>query len=359
MREKTGGEGTKAFSTDPSDMMGRVLDFPRQLREAWSLAVRGPQLAPARDPARVYVVGMGGSAIGGDFVRAFAETCSAVSVEVVRGYQLPAAASEGSFAFFVSYSGDTEETLEAWEEAVRRGLPRAAVTSGGELARRAEAHGVPCLLIPGGSPPRAALGWTSVPVFRALAVRGLLPLGDAELEEAAAASEAVIAAFGPDAPESNPVRRWAEAAAGGVPFVYAPATPYGAAAVRWSGQLNENGKILAHVALLPEQNHNEIVGWEAPSPAREAAVVAFLADERVHPRVRRRLDILAGVIERTGRPVTRFEPHGEGLFARMVSFATMGDLASLYAAAARGVDPTPVASIDRLKAGLRSPAGKV
>jgi glucose/mannose-6-phosphate isomerase len=334
-------------------MMGRVLDLPRQIRDAWVLAGRGPALLRDAGTARVYVVGMGGSAIGGDFVRAFAETCSRVPVEVVRGYELPAAASSTAFAFFVSYSGNTEETLAAWDEAARRGVPRAAITSGGELARRAEADGVPCLRIPGGSPPRAALGWTSIPVFRALADSKLLPAGTAAVEEAAVACEETARAWGPDAPAANPLRRWAEAAARGVPIIYAPATPYAAAAARWSGQLNENGKILAHTALLPEQNHNEIVGWEEASPAREAAEVAFLEGEGVHPRVRTRLDVLAGVIERAGRRVTRFQPKGNGLFARLYSFAAMGDLASLYVAAARGVDPTPVANIDRLKEELR------
>jgi len=347
LSEGEGALGTNALRNDTADMMGRVLELPRQLREAWSLAERGPELLRGATPTRVYVVGMGGSAIGGDFVRAFAETCSPVPVEVVRGYELPAAATGSAFAFFVSYSGDTEETLAAWREAARRDLPRAAVTSGGELARLADAEGRPCLRIPGGAPPRSALGWTSVPVLRALG--GILPFGADDVEAAVAAGEEAVRAYGPDAPPDNPLRRWAEAAARGVPFLYAPARPWGAAAVRWSGQLNENAKLLAHVALLPEQNHNEIVGWEAPSPARESAEVALLSGEGVHARVRRRLDALARAIERVGRPVARFEPPGSGLVPRLYAFAVMGDLASLYAAAARGVDPTPVASIDRLK----------
>jgi glucose/mannose-6-phosphate isomerase len=347
--EKPEVMGTKALRGDASDMMARVLDFPRQLRQAWALAEEGPDLMRGTRPDRVYVVGMGGSAIGGDFVRAVAETCSLVPVEVVRGYELPAAATSSSFAFFVSYSGETEETLAAWDEATRCELPRAVVTSGGELARRAERDGLPCLRIPGGSPPRSALGWTSVPVFRALGAQGLLPFGAGDVDEAAAASEAVIGSAGPDALETNPLRRWAEAAAGRLPIVYAPAARYSAAAVRWAGQLNENGKSLAHVALLPEQNHNEIVGWEEASPARALAEVAFLEDELVHTRVRQRMDILARLIARAGARVTRFLPMGSGLIARLYSFATMGDLASLYVAAARGVDPTPVASIDRLK----------
>lgn len=344
--------GAKARPNDPSDMMGRVLDFPNQLREAWELAGRGPDLMKGARPGRVFVVGMGGSAIGGDFVRAFAETCSPVPVEVVRGYELPAAAGSSSFAFFVSYSGNTEETLAVWEEACRRGVPRACITSGGELAERAAHDGTACLRIPPGSPPRAALGWTSIPVFRALGTAGLLPFAAEDVKDAARAGEEVIVKHGPDAAPDDPLRGWAEACAARLPVIYAPAYRYSAAAVRWSGQMNENGKSLAHVALFPEQNHNEIVGWETPSPVLELAEVAMLADDTVHPRVRKRMEIVASRIERARGRVTRFAPAGAGLVARLYSLAVMGDLASLYLAAARGVDPTPVASIDGLKAEL-------
>jgi len=274
-----------------------------------------------------------------------------VPVEVVRGYGLPRAAGPESFAFFVSYSGGTEETLSAWADAAGRGIPRAVVTSGGRLAELAQEDGVPCLRIPGGSPPRAALGWTAVPLFAACGRAGLLPVGADDLEEAAAACADVVAAHRPGVPE-DPLREWAESCADGMAFVYAPAAPYGPCAVRWQNQLNENAKALAHVALFPEQNHNEIVGWETRSEAARLARVAFLAGEESPPRVRRRMELVEEELRGAGAVTARFGPRGSGLLARLLSLAVMGDLASLHLAAARGVDPTPVASIDRLKAAL-------
>jgi glucose/mannose-6-phosphate isomerase len=118
------------------------------------------------------------------------------------------------------------------------------------------------------------------------------------------------------------------------------------------GQLHENAKTLSHAALLPEQNHNEIVAWERPGAGVAAAVVALLDDPAVHPRVRRRLDLLAQRVVEAGRPVTRFGARGTGLLGRLYSLALLGDLASLHVAAAAGVDPTPVEGIDRLKRDL-------
>ena len=331
-------------------MLGRVLAFPEQILEAYRLAREGPPLLSGR-PRRVLVVGMGGSAIGGDFLRAFAESEGSVPVSVSRGYELPAWADEDVAAVFVSYSGTTEETLEAWRDASRRGIARAAVTSGGELRELAAAEDRPCLRIPGGSPPRAALGLTSLPLFHALAEVGGIELTGEDVEEAADACRRAVNELGPDGARSD-LREWAERAALRWPVVYTAARPFAAVATRWVGQINENGKCLAHAALFPEQNHNEIVGWELPSEVRSLAEVALLADDRIHPRVRRRFEIVAALIRETGGVVTRFGSFGDGLLARMLSLSVLGDLASLFIAAAREADPTPVASIERLKVDL-------
>lgn len=343
---------TVRIGNDPSDMTGRVLALPAQMREAWRLAAGGPPLVPRTAPLRCWVVGMGGSAIGGEFVRAMAESAGRIPVDVVRGYEMPASAGPDGLAFFVSYSGNTEETLSAWDEAARKGVPRAAVTSGGALAERARADRVPLLEIPGGSPPRAALGWTCVPVMHALGTAGLLPVDGVALEEAARAAEHALERFGPNGKDSRTAAAWAERAAHGWPVIYAAERPHGATARRWTGQMNENGKTLAHAALLPEQNHNEIVPWERDSGATRVAEVAILDDPAVHVRVRRRLDLVAEACARAGRPAVRFPAGGTGLLARLFSLAALGDLTSLYVAAAAGEDPTPVPAIDRLKAEL-------
>lgn len=333
-------------------MMQRVVSFPDQLRAAFDAARKGPDLLGGVRAGRILVVGMGGSAIGGDFLGAFAAERSTFSLAVVRGYELPESARRDTFAFFVSYSGNTEETLACWEQAERWAIPRACITSGGELAARAEGAGIPVLLLPPGLPPRAALGWTSLPMFWALARRGMLQLEPPEVEEAAGAVSEAITEAGPRADTRNPLRVWAETAACRLPFVYAPAHPFGCVGVRWVSQLNENGKTLAHLALFPEHNHNEVVGLEVASPVHELLHVALLRGDGIHPRVQRRLDLVSDLVQSVGGRVAWFAAKGKGLLARLYSLAILGDLASVYLAGALGVDPTPVANIDRLKKAL-------
>jgi glucose/mannose-6-phosphate isomerase len=335
-------------------MMGLVAGFGEQLRSAALLAADGPSLMEGVSPSRIYVAGMGGSAIGGDYLRALMADRCPTPVEVVRSYTLPAGADPSAFVFFVSYSGNTEEVLSCWAEARTRGVPGCAVTSGGALAEAAAAAGVPTLRIPGGLPPRAALGWTSVPLLHAVAEAGLIEQDGNALEEAATVVEEIVSESGPHATGENRVAQWAERAARGLPMIYASAGLTAPGVTRWVCQLNENAKLLAHGCLLPEQNHNEIVGWEVPSRAGEMAEVAFLNDSGVHPRVRLRMEIVAASVEAAGGRPTWFSSRGQSAVARLYSLSILGDLASLWAASARSIDPTPVDSIVRLKQDLAS-----
>lgn len=344
--------GTAAI--DPSDMLGRVLTLPRQLRDARELAVRGPKLLGGETPSQVFVCGMGGSAIGGDFLRQMARAKSTIPVTVVRDDRLPRFDAKTACFIFVSYSGNTEETLGCWDEASRAGVRRAAITSGGELGARAKAAGVPVLEIPGGSPPRAALGWTAVPLLVAMERAGLLEIGSGEWEAAFDACDTVVREWGPGGDSADLLAAWADATFGRLAFVYAPSDPLAPVATRWICQINENAKTLAHAALFPEQNHNEIVGWEGEASPGERASLAVLDDPETSPRVRRRLAFVSGELESRGVSVHRFEAFPGPLLARLFSLAVLGDLASVALAARRGVDPTPVGSIDRLKATLSS-----
>jgi glucose/mannose-6-phosphate isomerase len=328
--------------------------LPRQLRDAHAAATAGPALMHGPRPARVVVVGMGGSAIGGDFLRQIARERSPIPVDVVRGDRLPRIDPESAFLFFVSYSGNTEETLACWREARAAGLRRAVITSGGVLAAEAAADRVPTLRIPSGSPPRAALGWTSVPLLVAMERGGLLSVPAKEWEESFACCEDVAREVTTGGAPGAALEAWARSAQDRFALVYAAADPTGPAAMRWACQINENAKALAHVALFPEQNHNEIVGWERVGPLADRIAVIVLDDPGASPGVRRRLARVTGEIEAAGIPVARFAPRGESLPARLFSFAILGDFASLALAGVRGVDPTPVASIDRLKAALAS-----
>jgi glucose/mannose-6-phosphate isomerase len=182
------------------------------------------------------------------------------------------------------------------------------------------------------------------------ALCGAAPPLRGEIEGAAALLENLIGEWGPDAPEDSPAKSLARRLHGSIPLIYgggATAAP----ANRWKTQVNENAKLPAFSATLPEADHNEVCGYERPL-APVAAV--FLEDSSQHERVRRRIEVTAHLVEASATTVERIEARGENQVERVLSLVLLGDLVSVYLAALDGIDPTPVEPIDRLKAELGS-----
>ena len=169
-----------------------------------------------------------------------------------------------------SYSGDTEETLAAFEDAGARGATRIVSTTGGELATRARRERVPVVPLPGGYQPRAAVGYSTVVALEVAALAGVAPSARAEVEAAAALADELVAEWGPDGPEDGEAKALAQRLHGTTPVVMGTELT-GAAAYRWKCQLNENAKLPAFAAELPELDHNEVVGWAGEGPTSAAS----------------------------------------------------------------------------------------
>jgi glucose/mannose-6-phosphate isomerase len=345
---------------DPSGMLELVEGAADQWQGARAAASRFEPPARWRDLKRVVIAGMGGSAIAADIAAAWLSRRWPVSVQIVRDYTLPAWVDEETLLVASSYSGTTEETLAVWEQARRRGLPRAALTTGGELGRLAEQEGIPMLRLPPGYPPRAALPTGLASLLRLLEAVGPAdqrgPGGEEALEEIGEAGRVLLAGrdhYGRARPVAdNPAKQLALWLDRGLPILYAPDYPLGPVAVRWRGQLSENAKRLTGGHMLPEMNHNEIVGWQAQPDLYPATRVILLEDEQAGERQQLRSTITAGLIEEAGGLVQRLSGTGKGLLARMMSLVMLGDYTSVYLASAWEIDPTPVASIDFLKSQL-------
>ena len=335
---------------DPQDMHGAIAAFPAHLREGW----RRGEVAEgfgldARALDGVVVCGMGGSAIGGDLLRTLAEPEAPVPVQVVRGYALPGWVGPRTLVVASSYSGGTEETLAAFAEARARGAACAVVASGGALMARAEEDELPRVAIPGGLQPRAALGYSLGVLLRLGRALGLLTLPDDAFEAAAAGAEARAARYA----EGGAARDLAERLRGRLSVVYSGTGLLEAVNLRWRTQLHENAKTLAYGSLLPELNHNEIVGFEAaPGEVLRRVAVVALRDRDDHPQVQRRFAATRAIVEPRVALWHEAETEGEGRLARMLSLVQLGDGVSYWLAMAQGVDPTPVESIQRLKATL-------
>ncbi|MHB8586243.1 MAG: bifunctional phosphoglucose/phosphomannose isomerase [Thermoplasmatota archaeon] len=331
---------------DRSDMLGATVSLPDQIEGV--LSMPAPELrGPSTPPSRVLVVGMGGSAAGGDYLAAWADYESAVPILVRRGYDLPTWVDASTLVIGVSFSGETEETLAQFHAARQKGARLAAVSTGGRLERYAAKAGAPFVKIEGGLQPRAALG-------RTLSAQAILLEAAGVLKTRAALKGAVdvLRAMAPDfatdlAPPRNEPKRVALALHGTIPGFYAEARLLPVAR-RAANQVHENGKGLAWWAEMPEMNHNELVGWWNTDTSDGTAAV-FLRDRQESRAVSERWDFTAEAVRRQGVPLVQLEARGESLLARQLSLTFLADAMSVYWAIRRNIDPTPVDVITTLK----------
>jgi glucose/mannose-6-phosphate isomerase len=269
---------------------------------------------------------------------------------LARGYALPAWTTPDTTVLCSSYSGNTEETLAAYEAAGAVGARRIVATTGGKLAEEARSEGIPVIPLPGGFQPRAAVGYSLVV---ALEVAGLCGAGErlhAEIDVAAAHAEHLVEKWRPDAGEGSLPKELARALHGTVPQI-AGAGLTAPVAYRWKTQINENAKTPSFSHELPELDHNEIAGWQGACELGRFSAV-FLDDSDLHPRIRQRIELTRGLIAAEAAETHRIESVGENRLERLLSLVLLGDLVSVYLAVLRGVDPSPVAMIDRLKSTL-------
>lgn len=341
---------------DPGGMLSLLMEFPEQCRRATRIVWQPQPGHDAPQIRNVVVTGMGGSAIGGDFLRSLMEQYGSVPVCVNRDYTLPQFVGPQTLVLAVSYSGSTEETLAAWTEAGERGAQRAVVTTGGDLRARAEAERVPVALVPGGQPPRSAAGYLFFPMLALLAGQGLLAHDfQPDLEETLEVLYGQTQTLGPEVPTSgNPAKQLASALYGRIPVLYGSQGYHGGATLRWKGQFNENAKTAAFANVLPEQNHNEISMWTQARRQADNWAVVFLRDDReelARPRIARRVEVTRDLLG-PDVPVHEVRAEGRSLLARLFSLTLFADFTTVYLALLYGVCPTEIDAIDRLKTEL-------
>lgn len=354
----TAGAGTTGMSSltrdaiDAVDSVGQIDDIlalPEHIKDAlWR--VESADLQIADSPGGLIVAGMGGSAIGGMLAIAALGDRASRPIICVRSYGLPAWTMPDTTVLCASYSGNTEETLACYEAAEALEAKRVVVTTGGRLAELARADGVPVIPIPSGLQPRAAVAYMTVASLEVAAICGAGQHLHSELDVASAHAEELVKQWGPDGDEDSLAKSTARQLHDTIPVIIGAGltTPI---AYRWKTQINENAKLPCFMHELPELDHNELVGWEgADGLARFSAV--FLEDSDLHPRVAERIDLTKRLIAGDAAAALKIQTFGETPTERTFSLVLLGDLVSLYLAVLRGVDPSPVRVIDRLKAEL-------
>ena len=334
-------------AADPGNMLDRIKDLGTQVRDAWKIG-RGATIPPAyADVRSIVLTGMGGSAIGGDFAAALLADELRIPMIIHRDYGVPAFVGRDSLVIASSYSGNTEESLSAFEQAQKRGAKILALTTGGKLSELAKAANYPVVTFSYKAQPRAALGYSLGLVLGTLVkmgfVRDMQSDIDGALSDLAKIQERVH-----EGARTNDAKKMAVDLFGRIIFAYG-AGVMGVMARRVKGQWNENGKNWSAFDVMSELNHNAVVGFPHPPIARDALTVLLLRSDRDNPRHRIRFDVTAELLDRAGVQHKTLKFSGGSMLSEVLQMVMFTDYVSFYLALLNGADPTEVRSIDYLK----------
>jgi glucose/mannose-6-phosphate isomerase len=332
---------------DKSDMLSFCVEAPKHYAEAAKIA-KAVSISYPR-PQTIIVAGMGGSAIGGELLKDWSRDKIAVPIEVCREYLLPAYVNKNTLVFVLSYSGETEESLGVFLDAVKRKCMTVCISSGGKLHEFAEKLSVPHVHVPSRMAPRVALPYLLMPLLLSLKKIGLISDVTSEISETIKSLRHISDSNSPEKPfKDNFSKKLASSICGTVPVVYGFGI-YRAVAQRLKTQFNENSKVPAKWDSFPELNHNEIVGWEAAKELAEHFSIILIRDNDEPEEMRQRIQITKELMNKESLKVFEIQSTGKSKLARMSSVICVGDFTSVYLAIMRGIDPTPVETITLLK----------
>ena len=317
------------MTLDSQNLLQVIKDFPNQCREALSLP-KG--ISASGDINNIVITGMGVSAVGGDFLKIYLSDTN-IPVYVNRDYKLPKFVNEKSLVFAVSYSGNTEETLSALNDAKERNAQIIGITSGGKLAEECEK----VIKIPSGLQPRAALGYTFFPILGILHNSDIVRVKNDELNE-------MLEILKQTDKFNDTGEELSKKLKEKIPVIYA-SDALGAIAFRWKTQINENAKMPAFYNVFSEMNHNEIAAYKGMDHKFAAVIIR---DKFDNDRIKKRMDICKEIMGEYVE-VEEVETQGESLLARMFSAIYLGDFVSYYMALSNRVDPSPVEIIEGMK----------
>ena len=342
---------------DSQGMLVAAASLPEQVTVALEASRQYDNLPDRDDVEHVVVLGMGGSAVAGEVVMAAAGPYLPVPVLVFKSYHVPAFVGEGTLLFAISFSGDTEETVEAVTEAALQGAKVLAVTAGGELARLARGWGAPVVEVPVAIPqPRAAIGALAVPPMLVLEDIGLFPGAG---HWVAAAADQLRARRDELMKPGSMAEELARRIGRTFPLVHGGGGLGAVAAHRWKNQINENAKVPAFWNSQPELCHNEVAGWgQHGDLTRQLFTLVGLRHDFEHPQVMHRFELTYRLLEEVTAGVEEVRAEGDGELAQLLDLVMIGDFTSIHLALQAGVDPGPIPAIDHIKQALTTSAGE-
>lgn len=338
---------------DRSNFLQLLKDFPAQIPEALSLTADFSFNFDTADINNIVIAGMGGSAISGDLMLGYLRDELPVPAVVNRSYSTPQFVNERTLFVAMSYSGDTEETLAATREAMARSAKVVAVTSGGELQDICIQNGFPYVQVPGGLPPRQALGYMFFPLLRMFENSGLIPSKEGEIAETVLLLKDMVERYDPKKNFGNNLANHiAQSVYHAIPITYTGVQYLYGVPVRWQNQFNENAKVLAYSNRFPELNHNEIMGFEGLPDVNKHFRIILLREANENPRIKERIKVTKKILRKHKILFGEVFSEGNTRLARMFTLIFTGDWASYYLAMLNEKDPMTIDSIDFLKTKL-------
>ncbi len=335
---------------DTLNMLGEIDGLPDQLGFAYQLGMKH-SLPDWKDFSRVVIAGMGGSAIGADLLAAYAASLAPLPVSVHRDYSLPLFA-RGAETLVVcsSHSGNTEETLDAFEAARKAGCRIIAVCTGGELAKRAGENDIPVWTFDHTGQPRAAVGFSFGLLLAMFQRLGFIPDQKEVVDDAVAAMKRSQQHLKADVPAAkNPAKRYAGQLMGRWVTIVGSGV-LSVVARRFKGQMNEVAKAGANFEFLPEADHNTLAGTINPQETLNAhTMTLFLRSGSDHPRNRLRSDLTRQAFMLEGLNTDVLDARGDTSLAHMWTLILFGDYMAYYLAMGYGVDPTPIQALVEFK----------
>jgi len=343
-------DDSKVFKQyDPEGMLARIHELPWQCEQAWQTAMTVNLPADYSKVDKVVILGMGGSAIGGDLVSSLAASEARIPVLVHRDYDLPAFADSRTLVIASSYSGNTEETLASFEQALETESKKLVSTTGGKLKAMADERNIPVSIINYKAQPRAALGFSFLPILCFLQKLGFLSDKSADVAEMVQVLQELSQKIDEKVPLSrNPAKKLAERLYGCLSVIYGAGIT-AEVAHRWKTQVNENSKAWAFHEVFSELNHNAVVGYSFPQELARKIKVILLRSPYLNQRVQIRYQVTGELLDRAGVEYDFVDGEGSSPLSQMMSLILYGDYVSYYMAILYRIDPSPVEAINYLK----------
>jgi len=330
---------------DKSNMRDLLIKFGEHCRSGYSLL---PSFIPENIKFnKIIYCGMGGSAISGDILKFIVEKHSQIPFAISRDYDIPSFADNETIVFITSYSGNTEETISTFTQAIEKKANTFIISSNGELEKLSVEKNLPYIKIPSGMPPRCAFGYLFFASYRILQQLGLLPEIEKKLFQKI---DEIVKSFSET--ENNYAITIAKKIHNKVPILYSDNFIFGCL-LRWKTQIAENSKTFSFINVFPEMNHNEIMSFHFPVWFLKKIICLFFIHNEENNRTKKRFEITEKIIQGKGIETLKVEGKGNSLIEKMLYFVILGDWVSYYLSLLNKIDPTEIKEIIYLKDQLK------